>query len=143
MHDMSSRKRKQPCFLSSSQLLEITQTLCPDHDMTNGAVEGLRVSLEMFLARLGKELSSDVGERQSIISTRDVTDALTRMKLQKLAKQASEYLAENAAQKGNTRAKRKPPKRKKIEWTREMEVEQERLLAESREKVNEKTEPGT
>mmetsp|Transcript_8390 Transcript_8390/g.12175 ORF Transcript_8390/g.12175 Transcript_8390/m.12175 type:complete len:150 (+) Transcript_8390:65-514(+) len=138
---MSSRKQRQPTFLSSSQIANVSQTLCPHHSMTNGAVEGLRVSFEMFLARLGKELSSDTDEGQKSLSPKEVMDALTRMGLQELAQEASEYLAEKTVVgEKNSKTKRKPKKRKKIEWTLEMEQEQERLLAKSKKHMSGKTE---
>mmetsp|Transcript_5463 Transcript_5463/g.8992 ORF Transcript_5463/g.8992 Transcript_5463/m.8992 type:complete len:154 (-) Transcript_5463:423-884(-) len=106
-----------------------TATTTPTTTFTDGAIEGLRVSHHRFVQRLAEELAKQ--DTTWVVEQR-IVDAMNAMGMPELAQEALRRSEKAPKIEVNEKKKRrmKPVKKK---WTKEMEVEQEKLFAQSKE----------
>lgn len=131
-----SRKRAAG-QIAPSQMLEIATRIVAWSEpkttvetattFTDGAIEGLRVSHHCFLERLAAEVAK---RDKLLVSQNDVVEALREMGLTELAQEALRRCAAPSAKGAKARKKRGSKNQK---WTKEMEEEQEKLFAQSKE----------
>jgi hypothetical protein len=138
--------RKRPAGqIAPCQMLEIATSISNSSSLvsgastttfTDGAIEGLRISHHAFLQRVAEELAK---QDKDVVSQTDVVAALTEMGLSEMAQEAVGLCEQQQKQGGAaTGAKGIKPKKwkklkSKVKWTKEMEEEQEKLLAQSKE----------
>jgi hypothetical protein len=129
-----SRKRTHPGELSTKHMSDCLEAILPANVpiLTNGALEGLRRLHEGFLQRVSAELGKS--KSTGVVQPQEVMELLERMGYADLAKEAMTKMDEagaairpSADTKGRATKKKKSPK-----WSTDMEAEQERLLAKSR-----------
>jgi hypothetical protein len=129
--------RKRPAGqIAPCQMLEIATSIANSSSparstattFTDGAIEGLRTSHHKFLQRIAEEL---VKQDKDVVSQNDVVTALNEMGLSELAQEAVGMCTGGAATGGKSKKRKKI--KTKMKWTKEMEDEQEKLLAQSKE----------
>lgn len=135
---MSSKPKRAAGLIPSSQLLDMATSFANSANttttttFTDGAIEGLRISHHTFLHRLAEEIAK---QDKDVVSQKDVLAAMNELGLSELAQEAvGLQLQQQAGGTTTGSASKKWKKSKsKVKWTKEMEEEQEKLLAQSKE----------
>lgn len=125
------RKPKRTC-LTMDQCFESLVKLRPDTTFTTGAVKALAMIHTSFLQVVGAELARQ-DESVTRLKETHVETALTQVGFGDLCGQAKVLLGKTTSVK-----KAKPTKRKRGAITAEMQAEQERLLAASKQNMVDK-----
>lgn len=130
----TSRKRSHPGELSTKNMTDLLETILPESLplLTNGALEGLRLVHEAFLQQVAAELAKS--DSKGIVQPHEVVKLLGQLGYADLAKEAMAKMEETAAgiaSSGDVKGKKTKKKSRQL-WTTDMEAEQERLLALSR-----------
>lgn len=131
----TSRKRAHPGELTTKNMTDLLETILPETVplLTNGALEGLRLAHEAFLQQVAAELAKS--ESKGIVQPKEVVKLLGQLGYADLAMEAVAKMEETAAgiaSSGDVKGKKTKKKKSQQQWTTDMEAEQERLLALSR-----------
>ena len=123
---MASRKRPSSQF-STNVVLKIAEQLLPQATITNGAVEGLRISIVSLLNRLAQEFA-DLDH--VLVTNEDVVAAMTKLGLSDFAQDAL------------SQTQQPKKRRKKKKWDATLVEDQEKLLAQTMKDMEKKSEQG-
>lgn len=123
---MASRKRPATQF-STNVVLKIAEQLLPQATITNGAVEGLRISVVSLLNRLAQEFA-DLDH--VLVTNEDVIAAMTKLGLADVAQDAL------------SQTQQPKKRRKKKKWDATLVEDQEKLLAQTMKDMEKKSEQG-
>lgn len=123
---MASRKRPSSQF-STNVVLKIAEQLLPQATITNGAVEGLRISIVSLLNRLAQEFA-DLDH--VLVTNEDVVAAMTKLGLSDVAQDAL------------SQTQQPKKRRKKKKWDATLVEDQEKLLAQTMKDMEKKSEQG-
>lgn len=124
---MPKRKRPQEqnhgaAALTPRQFASSMETLLAGLQITNGAMEALRIAHMLFLDLMASELACKEERLERILQPQDIKECLERLEF-------SDLITEQHSLK---QQKAKKKKKKKFQVNQDMVAEQERLLEQSR-----------